>query len=111
MHMRPTYKATSLPCRPQVALALPSVVIVQNVFNSVKTLRRQMLRKQPQHATNYTALARVGGADAAALLANPAAVNAFTAAQQATTSAAFTFGGDARAVFCQQCKRVCHGCQ
>ncbi len=32
-----------------------SVVIVQNVFNFVKSLRRQMLRKQPEHATNDTA--------------------------------------------------------
>ena len=92
MHTRPTSKATSLPCRPQ-ALALPSVVIVQNVFNSVNTLRRQMLRKQPQHASNDTALARIGSADAAAPVATPAAASTFTAPQQATASAACTLGG------------------
>ncbi len=56
----------------------------------------RMLRKQPQYASNDTALARVGSADAAALVANPAAANTFTALQQATTSAARTFGGHSR---------------
>ena len=88
MHTRPRSKTTSLPCRPQVALALPSVVIVQNVLNSVNTLRRQMLRKQPQHASNDTALARIGSADAGALVATPAAASTLTAPQQATASAA-----------------------
>ena len=55
----------------------------------------RMLRKQPQYASNDTALARVGSADAAALVANPAAANTFTALQQAT-SAARTFGGHSR---------------
>ncbi len=88
MHTRPTSKATSLSYRSQVALALPSVVIVQNAFNSVNTLRRQMLRKQPQHASNDTALTRIGSAEAAA--------STCTAPQQASASAACTTGGYSR---------------
>ena len=79
-----TSKASSLPCRPQVALPLPSVVIVQNVVNFVNTLRGHMLRRQPQHASSDTALARVGSADAAALV------------QQATALAARTLGCHSR---------------
>lgn len=55
-----------------------------------------MLRKQLRHATNDTALARVGSADAAALVATPAAASPFTAPQQATISAACTPGSYGR---------------
>ena len=41
-------------------------------------------------------LARVGSADAAALIATPAAASTFTVPQQATTSAACTLGGYSR---------------
>jgi len=64
-----------------VALALPSVVIVQNVFNFVSTLTGHMLRRQPQHASSDSALARVGSADAAALAATPAAASTFSKQQ------------------------------
>ena len=77
MHMRPTPKVTT------GSLGPAHCCIVQRVFTFVNPLR--MLRKQPQYASNDTALARVGNADAAALVANPAAANTFTALQQATT--------------------------
>jgi len=64
-----------------VALTLPSVVIVQIVFDFVNTLRGQVLRRQPQHASSDTALARVGSADAAALAATPAAASTFSKQQ------------------------------
>ena len=81
-----------------MALALSSVVIVQNVLNFVKTLRRQTLRKQHQHASNGIALARFGSADAAALIATPAAASTFSQhIQQATTAlAARTLGRHSR---------------
>ena len=82
MHTWPTSIATALPCRPQVALALSSVVLVQNVLYFVETLRRQTLRKQHQHASNGIALARFGSADAAALIATPAAASTFSKQHQ-----------------------------
>ena len=89
MHMHPTSNATTG--------GLGSAhCYVHSIFNSVNPLRKQMLRKQPQYASNDTALARVDSADAATLVATPAAASTFTALQQATTSAACTFGGHSR---------------
>ena len=63
MHMRPTSKATT------AGLGPAHCYYVQSIFNFAYALRKHMLRKQPQHAHNDTALARVGSDDAAALVA------------------------------------------
>ena len=59
-------------------MAMPSVMIVQNVFNFVSTQRGHMLRRQHQRASSDTATARVGSGVAASLAVTPAATSTFS---------------------------------